>query len=219
MAGAFGLQVALKRSAAAWRLRAIRARLSGKSRAGCSAPALVHFRSALVHAGGGLRNPESLVSAQSHYQAKDPARMPVGRTGQSYPAAMSTSPVSPEDIRAAAEVHAELGPEYSDAVVAAFIAEVDRQVAARVEARLVSTARTRPAENGGRGQLVKGMAIGVCAGALTVAGIGLAMPRASTGVAHSARAVPAHRGPIHAQLLPAYSRPGARVAILPRHSS
>jgi hypothetical protein len=53
---------------------------------------------------------------------------------------MSTSPVSPEDIRAAAEVHKELGPEYSDAVVAAFIDKVDREVAARVEARLASTA-------------------------------------------------------------------------------
>ena len=160
---------------------------------------------------GRQRNPESLVPVQSHYQAKVPARMPVGRPGESYPAAMSTSPVSPEDIRAAAEVHAELGPEYSDAVVAAFIAEVDRQVAARVEARLASTARARPAGNGSRGQLVKGMAIGVCAGALTVAGIGLAVPRAPTGVAHSPRVAPAQRGPIKAHFLPAYVQ-GVRIA-------
>jgi len=87
---------------------------------------------------------------------------------------MSTSPVSPEDIRAAAEAHKELGPEYSDAVIAAFIDKVDREVAARVEARLASTARTRPARYEGRA-LLKGMAIGVCAGALTVAGIGAAV--------------------------------------------
>jgi hypothetical protein len=143
--------------------------------------------------------------------------MPVGRPGESYPAGMSTSPVSPEDIRAAAEVHAELGPEYSDAVVAAFIAEVDRQVAARVEARLASTVPARPAEHGGRWQLFKGMAIGVCAGALAVAGIGLAVPRASTGVVHGARVVPAQRGPIKAHFLPAYL-PGVRIANPPRTS-
>jgi ferric-dicitrate binding protein FerR (iron transport regulator) len=49
---------------------------------------------------------------------------------------MSDSPVSPEDIRAAAETYRELGPEYHDAVVASFLEKVDREVAARVEARL-----------------------------------------------------------------------------------
>ncbi|HEY3981303.1 MAG TPA: hypothetical protein VGM79_28865 [Streptosporangiaceae bacterium] len=49
---------------------------------------------------------------------------------------MSDSPVSPEDIRAAAETYQELGPEYHDAVVASFLEKVDREVAARVEARL-----------------------------------------------------------------------------------
>jgi hypothetical protein len=120
---------------------------------------------------------------------------------------MSTSPVSPEDIRAAAEVHAELGPEYSDAVVAAFIAEVDRQVAARVEARLASTNQAPPAAHESRLALVKGVVIGVCAGALTVAGIGLAVPRGSSlspGI--GVHVAPANRGPIHAQLLPEYLR-------------
>lgn len=163
--------------------------------------------------------PTALVPSQDHYQAKVPPRPTAGRLGESYAAAMSTSPVSPEDIRAAAEVHADLGPEYSDAVVAAFIAEVDRQVAARVEARLASTVPTRPAEHGGRWQLFKGMAIGVCAGALTVAGIGLALPRASTFTAHSPRVVPAHHGPMQAHLLPyRLPAPGARDAIHPRRS-
>ena len=121
---------------------------------------------------------------------------------------MSTSPVSPEDIRAAAEVHAELGPEYSDAVVAAFIAEVDRQVAARVEARLASTQQIRPAAQGSRWQLFKGMAIGACAGALTVAAIGLAVPSGSSvGPGRSIHVVPGPGGaPIRAQLLPYYPR-------------
>jgi hypothetical protein len=127
---------------------------------------------------------------------------------------MSTSPVSPEDIRAAAEVRTQLGPEYNDAVVAAFIAEVDRQVAARVEARLAETGRTRPTAHESRWHLVKGIAIGVCAGALMVAGIGLAVPRAfSPSVGHTGRVAPAPAGrpgsgPVHAQLLP-YLRPGA----------
>jgi hypothetical protein len=86
---------------------------------------------------------------------------------------MSTSPVSPEDIRAAAEVHRELGPEYSDAVVASFIDKVEREVAARVEARLAAAAPARePAARRGRSGLMKSIAIGACAGALvTVAGV------------------------------------------------
>jgi len=57
---------------------------------------------------------------------------------------MSDSPVSPEDIHAAAETYHELGPEYHDAVVASFLAKVDREVAARVEARLAAAAPARP---------------------------------------------------------------------------
>ena len=91
---------------------------------------------------------------------------------------MSTSPVDPEDIRAAAEVHQELGPEYNDAVVAAFLDKVDRAVAARVEARLAETRlapdwqRQPVVRDGRRRTLLKGVAVGVCASAL-VAGIGI----------------------------------------------
>jgi hypothetical protein len=45
-----------------------------------------------------------------------------------------TSQLSPGDIRAAAEVHRELGPDYSDAVVESFLERVDREIAARVDA-------------------------------------------------------------------------------------
>jgi ferric-dicitrate binding protein FerR (iron transport regulator) len=85
---------------------------------------------------------------------------------ESYPAHMTDSPLSPEDIRAAAEVHRELGPEYSDAVVASFLEKVDREMAARVEARLASTPRTEPAKPGSRRMLLTGMAIGVAAGGI-----------------------------------------------------
>ncbi len=75
---------------------------------------------------------------------------------------MSDSPLSPQEIRAAAEAHEELGPEYSDAVVAAFLDKVDRAVAARVDARLGEMRPpAAPAEQEDRRTLLKGIAIGV----------------------------------------------------------
>ena len=120
---------------------------------------------------------------------------------------MSTSPLSPDDIRAAAEVHQELGPEYNDAVVASFLEKVDREIAARVEARLAGVARAEPAKQTNRRALVKGMAIGAAAVALVVAvGAGRAGEAASAhmrigGAAHAAPQAPApvppkpHSGP------------------------
>ena len=112
-----------------------------------------------------------------------------------YPARMSTSPVDPEDIRAAAEVQRELGPEYSDAVIAAFLDRVDRAVEARVEARLAEERRHLPVTRDGRRRtLLKGVALGVCAGAL-VAGASISH---AIGVAHQSGAqimVPQGHGP------------------------
>lgn len=51
--------------------------------------------------------------------------------------------LSPAEIRAAAEVHEELGPDYHDAVVESFLEKIDRQVGARIEAQLASA--TQPA--------------------------------------------------------------------------
>jgi hypothetical protein len=56
---------------------------------------------------------------------------------------MSTSPLSPDDIRAAAAVHAELGPEYRDAVVESFLAKIDNEIRARIDAQLETTPRVR----------------------------------------------------------------------------
>ena len=90
---------------------------------------------------------------------------------------MGTSPLSPEDIRAAAGAHHELGPEYSDAVVASFIEKVDQEIAARVEERLAaSRPRTRPVEPENRRALLKGFAIGVASSAATVLLIAGAKP-------------------------------------------
>jgi hypothetical protein len=51
---------------------------------------------------------------------------------------MSDSPLSAQDIRAAAEVHRELGAEYGDAVVESFLAKIDKHIEERVEQRLAS---------------------------------------------------------------------------------
>jgi hypothetical protein len=89
----------------------------------------------------------------SHDKIKAAARRRMAATGEPYAAARrqvitehggapGTSPVSADDVRAAAAAHRELGPEYSDAVVAAFIERVDRAVDARLEARLAARAES-----------------------------------------------------------------------------
>lgn len=61
---------------------------------------------------------------------------------------MRETPLSAADVRAAAEVHRELGPDYSDAVVESFLARIDEHIEARVEQRVgrVKTRRRRPAD-------------------------------------------------------------------------
>jgi hypothetical protein len=60
---------------------------------------------------------------------------------------VSPSSLTPEELRAAAEVHSELGPGYSDAVVDSFLEKVGREIDARVDARLAEgyPGRRRPA--------------------------------------------------------------------------
>jgi hypothetical protein len=93
---------------------------------------------------------------------------------------MGTSPLSPEEIRAAAGAHHELGPEYSDAVVASFLEKVDQEIAARVDERLAaSMPRTRPVkpvEPENRRTLLKGFAIGVASSGASILLIAGARP-------------------------------------------
>ena len=82
---------------------------------------------------------------------------------------MGTSPLSPDDIRAAAGAHHDLGPDYGDAVVASFLARVDQEIAARVAERLgPSTPPARPVEPAGRHLVLKGFALGVASSIATV---------------------------------------------------
>ena len=56
---------------------------------------------------------------------------------------MSTSNLSSQEIRAAAETHRELGPDYHDAVVESFLAKVEKEIEARVDARLAASPSPR----------------------------------------------------------------------------
>jgi hypothetical protein len=56
---------------------------------------------------------------------------------------MSTSNLSSQEIRAAAEAHRELGPEYHDAVVESFLAKIEKVIEARVDARLAASEPAR----------------------------------------------------------------------------
>jgi hypothetical protein len=53
--------------------------------------------------------------------------------------AMGDSGLSADDVRAAAEIHNELGPDYRDAVVQSFLDKIDKDVTARIDARLDAT--------------------------------------------------------------------------------
>jgi hypothetical protein len=127
----------------------------------------------------------------SHDKIKAAARRRMAATGEPYAVARrlaisehsadrSTSAVSADDIRAAAETHHELGPGYSDAVVAAFIDKVDRAVAARVEARLAleQPQPAKPARRDRRLRLTRRvtrdvLAAGAGAALVAVAAVGL----------------------------------------------
>ena len=65
---------------------------------------------------------------------------------------VSSPSIQPSEIRAAAEVHHELGPDYRDAVIESFLEKVGREIDARVDARLAGnrTAPPAPVHHAGR---------------------------------------------------------------------
>jgi hypothetical protein len=60
------------------------------------------------------------------------------RPAELYRGRVSGSSFSPDEIRASAEVHRELGPDYSAAVIESFLDKVGREIDARVDARLAA---------------------------------------------------------------------------------
>jgi hypothetical protein len=82
---------------------------------------------------------------------------------------MSDSPLSPQEIRAAAAAHDELGPEYSDAVVASFLEKVDQEITARVDARLAGMRQPEPpADLDNHRTLLKGIAVGIAVSGISI---------------------------------------------------
>jgi hypothetical protein len=55
-----------------------------------------------------------------------------------YRAGVNSPSLSPDEIRAAAETHRDLGPEYQSAVIESFLDRVGREIDARVDARLAA---------------------------------------------------------------------------------
>ncbi len=81
--------------------------------------------------------------------------------------------MSPQDIRAAAAAHDELGPEYSDAVVASFLERVDDEINARTRARLAGMRQPEPpAEPDDRRTLLKGVVVGLAVSGVAVFVVG-----------------------------------------------
>jgi hypothetical protein len=91
----------------------------------------------------------------------------------SYAFCMSDSPLSRQEIHAAAAAHDELGPEYSDAVVASFLEKVDKEIDARVDARLAGRRQPAPpAERDDLRTLLKGVAVGIGASSIAFLVVG-----------------------------------------------
>jgi hypothetical protein len=89
---------------------------------------------------------------------------------------VSTSPQLPADIRAAAEIHAELGPEYRDAVVESFLAKIDQEIAARIDARPATIPQTqKPGTDPVTAAKRRGLATGLVSG-LAVGTIATGVP-------------------------------------------
>ena len=104
----------------------------------------------------------------SHDKIKAATRERMARTGEPYAAARSQVIA---EIRAAAAAHEELGPEYSDAVVATFLERVEEEIDARVATRMAEAGR--PGASAGQDSkraLLQGIAIGIVIG--LIVGVG-----------------------------------------------
>lgn len=89
-----------------------------------------------------------------------------------------SSELNPSEIRAAAAVHQELGPEHRDAVVESFLEKIDRHVAARIDQAVSPPVvqQAQPAVEYGKRMLVTGVLTGVF-----ITGIPAVMVAASSG--------------------------------------
>jgi hypothetical protein len=81
----------------------------------------------------------------------------------------------PDEVRAAAEVHRELGPDYQHAVIESFLDKVGREIDARVDARL---AASMPAARQARGSAFTLAVVSISLG-IPLTAISLAVGRTS----------------------------------------
>jgi hypothetical protein len=79
-----------------------------------------------------------------------------------------SSSMSPEEIRAAAEVHNELGPGYRDAVIESFLDKVGREIDARVDARLAQQQAAQPSARSRHGHGHSGSPIALAIGSMVL---------------------------------------------------
>jgi hypothetical protein len=81
---------------------------------------------------------------------------------------MSDMPLTAKDVRAAAEVHTELGPDYSDAVVQSFLEKIDKHIEARVDERLARGKKSRSPMDAARLRTWRVALAGAAAGSVVV---------------------------------------------------
>jgi len=106
----------------------------------------------------------------SHDKIKAAARERMARTGEPYAAARRQVIA---EIRAAAAAHEDLGPEYSDAVVASFLERIEEEIDARVDARVAQARRPEaPAGQDSRRAQWRGIAIGIAIGLFVAVMVG-----------------------------------------------
>ncbi len=79
-----------------------------------------------------------------------------------------SAPLSPEEIRAAAAVHQELGPNYQEAVIESFLDKVGREIDARVDARLAQQQVAQPPAERGHGHSGSPMTLAIVSLALGI---------------------------------------------------
>ncbi len=91
-----------------------------------------------------------------------------------YLAAVNSPSLTPDEIRAAAETHRDLGPDYQSAVIESFLDKVGREIDARVDARVAAAQPSAPPakpaarERSAFALAVVSMAFGIPLTALTV---------------------------------------------------
>ena len=92
-----------------------------------------------------LGNRDTEVSAEPEPTGRSALRMWWGRRRFRYiVSGMSMSSLEPDDVRAAAELHRELDPEYRDALVESFLDRVGKEIDAQVDRRLAAQPAPQP---------------------------------------------------------------------------